>query len=120
VKAMKDGAEGGLVRVMNDLASAAKLGFCIDLEDVPIPEEVLALSKKFGFDPLSASSSGLLIAVVKKDAEDEVVNLLSSLGLNPTIIGKMLDQDEGRYMRQKGKLVPFPLSAEDPYSKLIS
>jgi len=120
VKVMKDGAEGGLVRVMNDLASAAKLGFCIDLEEVPIPEEVLVLSKKFIFDPLSASSSGLLIAVAKKDAEDEVVNLLSSLGLNPTIIGEMLGRDEGRYMRQKGKLVPFPLFAEDPYSKLIS
>jgi len=120
VKAMKDGAEGGLVRVMNDLASAAKLGFCIDLEEVPVPEEVLVLSKEFEFDPISASSSGLLIAVVNKGAENEVLRLLNGLGLNPTVIGEMLNQDEGRYLRQKGKLVPFPLSAEDPYSKLIS
>ncbi len=119
VKTMKDGAEGGLVRMMNDLASATRLGFCIDLEKVPIPEEVLVLSKKFGFDPISASSSGLLIAVAEKSAEDEVVNLLNDLGLNASIIGEMLDKNEGRYIRQKGELVPFPLSAKDPYSKFI-
>ncbi len=120
VKAMKDGAEGGLVRVMNDIASAAKLGFLIDFEEIPIPDEVLALSKELNFDPISTSSSGLLIAVVKKGLEESVLGLLSSLGLNHSIIGEMLDQHEGRRIRKKGKTTSFPPSAEDPYSRLIS
>jgi len=118
--AMKDGAEGGLIRAMNDLASAANLGFHIDMNELPIPEEILLLSKEFDFDPLSASSSGVLIAIVKKGMEEEALNLLRSLGLRCSVAGEMKGEKEERYIMRDGKLVSFPLIVEDPYTKLIS
>jgi len=119
-RAMKDGAEGGIVRALNDLSAASGLGFRINQEEVPIPEEVMVLSEEFNFDPLSASSSGVLIAVVRKGTEEESTRVLRSMGLRASVIGEMLGEGDGRYVLKGDELAPFPSEAEDPYSRLVS
>lgn len=118
--AMKDGAEGGLVRALNDLADASGLGFYVEGEKLPIPPELLALADEHGFDPLAASSSGLLVAVVRPEWAREAVWCLGIIGVSAEVVGALLDRPEERTILGPSGRRPFPREAEDPYSRLIS
>ncbi len=114
---MKDLAEGGLIRAINDLANLSGLGFEVVFEELPIPPELIVLSEKFGFDPLAASSSGTVLAVVRSWKADMALDFMRSRGFVARIIGKVLRK--GRYLVREGNRRPFPEKAEDPYAKVI-
>ncbi|MDK2464938.1 MAG: AIR synthase related protein [Candidatus Korarchaeota archaeon] len=118
--AMKDGAEGGLVRALNDLADASGLGFYVEEEKLPIPPELLALADEHGFNPLAASSSGLLVAVVRPEWAREAVWCLGVIGISAEVVGALLGRPEERLILGPSGRRPFPREAEDPYSRLIS
>ncbi len=117
---MKDGAEGGLIRALNDLADAAGLGFHVEEDRLPVPPELLALADEHGFDPLAASSSGLLIAVVSPEWAREAVWYLGILGVPAEIVGTLSDRPEDRWILGTSGRRPFPREAGDPYSSLCS
>jgi len=115
---MKDGAEGGLVRALNDLADAAGLGFHVEEDRIPVPPELLRLADELGFDPLSASSSGLLIALVRPEWVREAVWYLNILGIPASVIGAVSERRERWILGPEGRR-PFPEEAEDPYASLM-
>ena len=115
---MKDGAEGGLVRALNDLADATGLGFHVEEDRIPIPPELRRLAGQLNFDPLSASSSGLLIALVRPEWVREAVWYLEILGIPVSVAGSMSDRRERWILGPEGRR-PFPEEAEDPYASLM-
>ncbi len=114
---MKDLAEGGLIRAANDLADASGFGFEIVFDELPIPPELMILSKRFCFDPLAASSSGTLLVVVRSWKADMALDFISSRGFVARIIGRILKK--GRYLVREGRRHSFPERAEDPYAKVV-
>lgn len=117
--AMKDGAEGGLVRALLDLADSAGLGFHVEEDRLPIPPELLALADEFGFDPLAASSSGLLVAAVSPEWAREAVWHMGLLGIPAEVVGTFHESPGDRWILGPSGRRRFPREAEDPYASML-
>ncbi len=119
VNGMKDGAEGGLVRLLNDFADAAGLGFTVNRDLIPFPPELLRLGRERGFDPMAASSSGVVLAAIPGNLPlGFLKDLMESHGFVVRIIGEL--RKEGRELVTEGEIREFPGPEEvrDPYSDL--
>ncbi|MEM1683908.1 MAG: AIR synthase family protein [Ignisphaera sp.] len=91
VSSMHDPTEGGLLEGLIEIAYASNKTIEIWEELIPIAEETMAIASALKIDPLRLISSGTLIAVVSSDRVDEALNLLNSLGIRATVIGKVVD-----------------------------
>jgi len=80
--------------------------------------KILRLADELGFDPLSASSSGLLIALVRPEWVREAVWYLNILGIPASVIGAVSERRERWILGPEGRR-PFPEEAEDPYASLM-
>jgi len=122
VHAMHDATEGGLTAALNEMAEASKVGFRIEIERLPIPEEVHPLQKRFRLSDrqiLSMSSTGTILAAVDAKAKDKVATELRKQGIKAGIIG-VFTKDAHRILLKNGKKTPFPEKADDPYEKIMS
>jgi hydrogenase expression/formation protein HypE len=122
VHAMHDATEGGFVAALNELAEASRLGFKINWEKIAIPNEVLALKKNFGLSDeqvLAMSSTGTILAAVKPQVQEKVKETLSKSGLSACFLGEFTENKE-RVLIRKGKELPFPQVADDPYTLILS
>ncbi len=116
---VKDGAEGGLLRVLEDIRGATGLGYRIWVDRVEYPLELKLLSKEYGFDPLASSSSGLLIVIVSRHRPIRfVIENLRYHGYNASVIGEVVK--EGRYLLKGGEVIEPPEEIKDPYTSLLS
>ncbi len=119
VNGMKDGAEGGIIRLLNDFADAAELGFTVNGDVIPFPPELLKLSDEMGFDPLAASSSGVVLAAIPSNMPlGFLKDLMESHGFVVRVIGEL--RKGGRELITKGEIrdFPSPEEAPDPYPDL--
>jgi len=91
IRAMRDPTRGGLATVLNEIASASKVGIEISEASIPVREGVRAVSELLGLDPLYFACEGRLVAICpEKDAE----RLLAAMrvhpkGKNAAIIGEV-------------------------------
>ncbi len=119
VNGMKDGAEGGLIRLLNDFADAAELGFTVNKDLIPFPPELLRLGREMGFDPMAASSSGVVLAAIPGNLPlGFLKDLMESHGFSVSMIGEL--KKEGRELVVGGEVKEFPSPEEvrDPYPDL--
>ena len=122
VHALHDGTEGGLTSALNEVAEASSLGFRIEFEELPITAEMNALQKSFGLsleEVLSASSTGMIIAAVEKQAQTAVVEALRKHSIPASFIGTFTKSKERVLMWSSGS-TRFPLVADDPYGRILS
>ncbi len=119
-KAMKDCAEGGVVRALNELASASDLGLEIHGDRIPLPPELERLASRYGFDPLECSSSGALVAAVSPDRLDLSLYWMEALGFPAVAAGRFLPGGEGRWLIRGGVRRELPEEYRDPYGPLLS
>ncbi len=122
VHSMHDATEGGLVSALNELADASSLGFELDFEAVPFPQEVCLLQRHFELSDeqtMAISSTGTIIAAIDPNAQTQTAQALAEQGLNATVIGKLTKTPQ-RTITKKGKKEPFPQTAEDPYAKMMA
>ncbi len=117
VNGMKDGAEGGMIRLLNDFADASGLGFIVRRENFLFPPELVKLGEILNFDPLAASSSGVVLAAIPRNSPlDFLRELIESHGFPVSIIGEL--KGKGRYIVVDGKMEEFPSEPNDPYLML--
>jgi hydrogenase maturation factor len=96
VSAMHDPTEGGVAGGLHELADAAKVGFQIYEEKIPISEETKRICAHFGIDPLQLISSGTLLITAGEEKADEIVSKLSQNGIDAAAIGKITELSRGR------------------------
>lgn len=119
VNGMKGGAEGGLVRLLNDFADAAELGFILNRDRISFPPELERLGKMLGFDPIAASSSGLVLAAIPGNLHFEfLIDLMESHGFLVRVIGELLKDERKLVTGGEVRDFPSPEEVEDPYSNL--
>jgi hydrogenase maturation factor len=122
VHALHDATEGGLTNALNEVAEASRLGFRIEFDALPITTEMNALQKKFGLSleqVLSASSTGMIVAAVDKQAQKIVEETLRKQGVPASFIGTFTKSKDRVLMWSSG-CTSFPRVADDPYGRILS
>jgi hydrogenase expression/formation protein HypE len=122
VHGMHDATEGGFVAALNELAQASNVGFRINWEKFPVSTEVMVLKEHFKLTDeqmLAMSSTGTILAAVKPEAQDKVKVVLEKNGLSACFLGVFTENKE-RVLLRKGKEMPFPQVADDPYTLILS
>lgn len=119
VNGMKDGAEGGLIRLLNDFADAAELGFIVNRDRISFPPELERLGRMLGFDPMAASSSGLVLAAIPRNIPLEfLIDMMDSHGFLVRAIGELRKGERKLVEGGEVRDFPSPDEVEDPYSNL--
>jgi hydrogenase expression/formation protein HypE len=120
--AMHDATEGGLTAALNEIADASEVGFEIDYDKIPIPEEMRTLQQYFRLrdhEVLSTSSTGTILVAVSPEAEDVVEDALSRNSIEANILGCFV-RSKGRFLMKNSRRKPFPKNADDPYQRILS
>jgi len=115
VTAMHDVTEGGLLGAIYELAQASEAGIEIDLSDVIITQEAKLICDLFGLDPYTTLSEGTLIITVKPEKAQEVLKSLKSNGIEASIIGEIMNRQNGRWVKRNGERRPLEKPTIDPY-----
>lgn len=121
VHAMHDTTEGGLIAAINEVAEASQVGFTIELDRIPIPEEVKKLQEFFNLSQkqvLSMSSTGTIIAAVDPQSQDHAIEVLSQNNIPAKLLGSFTEEKQ-RILLENGKELQFPEQADDPYERIL-
>jgi hydrogenase expression/formation protein HypE len=122
VNAMHDATEGGIIAALNEIAEASNVGFTIELDKIPIPEEVKQLQNYFNLSQrqvLSMSSTGTILAAVNSKAKEKVVEMLTRNNISVKLLGAFTESKH-RVLIQNGESHKFPEKADDPYEQIMT
>jgi len=114
VQAMHDPTEGGLAGGLNELADAAKVGFRVYENRIPIEPETEKICHFFEIDPLRLISSGSLIIVADSESVEGISGRLRDARIHSSIIGEIVEGGNRTIVRKNGEeeALPMPLSDE--------
>jgi hydrogenase maturation factor len=89
---MHDPTEGGFWGGVHEVCRLAGVEADIDEDAVPIHPYTKRVSENLGFDPLSLVASGSMLAVVKRDSEDDTAKALRDAGIPFKRVGRMTER----------------------------
>ncbi|MBS1251875.1 MAG: Carbamoyl dehydratase HypE [Anaerolineales bacterium] len=117
VHVLRDPTRGGVASATNEIASKAGIGILLHETQIPIWEEVRGACEILGFDPLYVANEGKCLAIVAREAADEVLTAMREhpLGEEAAIIGEVVADHPGRvFLRSRigGRRVVDMLSGE--------
>jgi hydrogenase maturation factor len=92
---MHDATEGGVFGGITEVAAASEVGMRIELDAIPVREEVRAVCDHVGMDPYTSISEGTLIATVVANRADAFVDALAAAGIEGAIVGEVTDRSDG-------------------------
>ncbi len=113
VRGMHDATEGGLT-ALHEIADNSNVGFRVFRERIPVRESVMRILRFYGIDPVTASSSGTLIAITPPENVETLVERLKAKGIRAEAIGAFTE-DQRRILVENGEEREFPEFSEDPY-----
>lgn len=87
VHAMHDSTEGGLIGGIYEMAVASNIGFKLIENKICVANETKIICNNLKIDPLKLLGSGCLLAAVKPDGIEKVIEELEKNGLKCTAIG---------------------------------
>ncbi|MEB3779742.1 MAG: AIR synthase family protein [Desulfurococcales archaeon] len=90
---MHDPTEGGLIGGLVEIAYASGASIIVDEEKILVSEETRIISSRLSIDPLKLISSGTLLATVDKGKLDQASSLLDSMGVEYSVIGRVVERD---------------------------
>ena len=98
VNVLRDPTRGGLGTTLNEIAAQSNAGIRIQEERIPIKDSVTGVCELLGFDPLYIANEGKLIAVVKAEDADRVLDIMhqSEFGEQAAVIGEVVADNPGR------------------------
>ncbi len=114
IKFMRDPTRGGVASVLNEICRDGHFGVEITEEDIPVDDDVAAVSEILGLDPLSIACEGRAVCVCDPRHTEEVLRLLKNhpMGKNASVIGKITSGNKGRVVLNTlgggRRMVPFP------------
>jgi hydrogenase maturation factor len=113
VQAMHDPTEGGLAGGLNELADAAKVGFRIYEDKIPVALETEKICRFFEIDPLRLISSGSLIIVADSESVEGISSRVDDAGIPSIVIGEIVEGGNRIIVRKGGKEEPLPMPLSD-------
>jgi hydrogenase maturation factor len=111
---MHDPTEGGILGGVAEIAYASGKTIEIWEDSIPISEETMVITEALGVDPLRLISSGALIATVPHNMVDEALKTLRSVGVEASIIGRVLGEGGvARLVKRGGSVENIPRQIVD-------
>lgn len=104
IHCLRDVTRGGLSAVLNELASASKVGIDFEEKQVPVKTEVNAACEMLGLDPFYIANEGKLVAIVPADRADAVLDTMRAhpLGKEAAYIGSVVPGHPGLVVAKTG------------------
>lgn len=97
VRCLRDATRGGLAAVLNELASAARVGILLEGGAIPIRPQILGICDLLGFDPLAMANEGKCVAFTEPSATGEVLAAMGrhTAGRDASLIGHTTEKHPG-------------------------
>ncbi|MBP6759533.1 MAG: hydrogenase expression/formation protein HypE [Flavobacterium sp.] len=112
---LRDATRGGLASVLHEITTESTLGMLLQDEKILVDTQVQSACEILGLDPLYVANEGVFACIVSKSVEDEIMDILKSLGQNPAIIGQITNDTNAKIILESafgGKRVVSPLIGE--------
>lgn len=119
VHAMHDPTEGGVITGLLEIARAAGVGLCVDLDAIPVPPLSERLCQEFGLDPLGTIASGAILLTALPAHVGQLCDLLGQAGYPAVRIGTVTRASDGLVALRGGQPIPWPVFAADEVTKLF-
>ncbi|MBN2387260.1 MAG: hydrogenase expression/formation protein HypE [Anaerolineales bacterium] len=102
VHCLRDATRGGLATVLNELASASKVGIDFDERAVPVRPAVKAACEMLGLDPFHVANEGKLVAIVDPEAGERILEAMRrhEYGQDAAVIGHVTETHPGLVVAQ--------------------
>ena len=96
-RAIRDATRGGIATVLNEMAETSSVSITIDEERTPLRPEVKGFCEILGLDPLYLANEGKLVAVVPREAAEQVLAAMRAhpSGAYAAIIGEVTEEPAG-------------------------
>ncbi len=97
IHCLRDLTRGGLATALCELARESGTGFVVDESQIPVQPPVAAACELLGLDPLYVANEGRMIAIVARDAAEELLAVMQShpAASDPRIIGEVTAESPG-------------------------
>lgn len=97
IHAMRDPTRGGLATTLKEIVIDSALCIVIEEESIPVPAGVRGACELLGFDPLYVANEGILVAIVKSDMAESLINTMKKhpFGKEARIIGDVRETPSG-------------------------
>lgn len=92
VRCMRDPTRGGLATTLNEIAKSSGVGMVLDETAIPVRAPVAGLCELLGLDPLYVACEGRLVAIVRAENADSVLDAMHShpLGKEAIVVGEVV------------------------------
>jgi len=117
VTSMHDATECGIVGGLYEIAQASGLGAKIEKERIVVDECVMQICQYFGIDPYNSISEGTLIITCRGNKAPDIVEALSGKGIVSSIVGELINPEDGMIIVEQGKEKKLEHPVVDPFWK---
>ena len=95
IRFMRDATRGGIVSILNEIASRANMTIALREEDVPVRPEVSAICEILGLEPYYLANEGKVVVVVDPAYSKAVLESMRAhpLGVDSRCIGEITASD---------------------------
>jgi len=115
VTAMHDATECGVFGGLFEIASHSKVGINLRVDDIVLQDVVAKTCKVYDIDPYVAISEGTLLATVRPEKAQAVVDALESEGIPAGICGEVTPESDGMHLIESGEKRPLEHPKVDPF-----
>jgi hydrogenase expression/formation protein HypE len=120
VHSLHDPTEGGLLNGIWEMAEAAGVGATIREADVLVARETRTICDALGIDPFKLLGSGALMVMAEPEKASEILDALSEIGVQASIIGEVGAEEEGRILiTMDGRRVPIEAIDQDEVYRIL-
>jgi hydrogenase expression/formation protein HypE len=115
VSSMHDATEGGVLGGLAEVAAASEVGMRIELDAIPVRNEVRAVCDHVGIDPYASISEGTLIATVRPQHTDGFLAALGDEGIEAAAVGEVTEGAKGTVLVTDSGERPLEHPGLDPF-----
>ncbi len=90
VHAMHDVTEGGLIGSLYEWSYATGLGIIVNLEKIPLRDEIRTVLSYLNINPMNVSSTGTLLIACEREYSEEIIRKLRMHKLDANVIGEFI------------------------------
>ena len=119
VHAMHDATEGGVLGGAWEMSDAAGLPLSLNLDAIPVPDDILAIGAALDINIWRAISEGTLLAAVEPDAAPAVLKAWERKGIPGFVLGRFDASLPAGVVRLAGQDQPLQEPLEDPFWDLF-
>ena len=112
---LRDATRGGLASVLHEITTETQLSMLLEDEKILVDTQVKSACEILGLDPLYVANEGVFTCIVSKSVENKIIEILKSMGQNPSVIGQITEENKSKIILESafgGRRVVSPLIGE--------